>query len=64
MRPFTEAPDLPRGTGVDAALAGTAGRGQARPATSSRCVISGPKSAHQAARARNPCVSAAGWSAL
>ena len=49
-----EAPDLPRGTGVAAALAGTAGRGQARPATSSRCVISGPKSAHQAARAGQP----------
>ena len=51
MRPFTEAPDLPRGTGVDAALAGT---GQARPATSSCCVISRRKSAHQAARARQP----------
>lgn len=54
MRPFTEAPDLPRGTGVDAALAGTAGRGQARSATSSCCVISGRKSAHQAARAGQP----------
>jgi hypothetical protein len=53
MRPFTEAPDLPRGTGVDAALAGT-GRGQARSATCSCCVISGRKSAHQAARARQP----------
>jgi hypothetical protein len=49
-----EAPDLPRGTGVDAGLAGTATSGQARPATSSRCVISGRKSAHQAARARQP----------
>ena len=37
MSPFTEAPDLPGGTGVDAALAGTAGRGQARTATSSCC---------------------------
>jgi hypothetical protein len=54
MRPFTEAPDLPRGTKVDAALAGTEGRGQARPATSSRCVISGRKGAHQAARAGQP----------
>jgi hypothetical protein len=47
-----EAPDFPRGTGVDAALAGTVGRGEARPATSSCCVISGRKDAHQAARAR------------
>ena len=54
MRPFTEAPDLPRGTGVDAALAGIAASGQARPATSSCCAISGRKSAHQAARAGQP----------
>ena len=49
-----EAPDLPRGTGVAAGLAGIAASGQARPATSSGCVISGPKSAHQAARAGQP----------
>ena len=49
-----EAPDLPRGTGVDARLAGTAASGQARPVTTSCCVISGPKSAHQAARAGRP----------
>ena len=55
MSPFTEAPDLPRGTGVDAALAGTAGRGQARLAPpQAAAVISGRKGAHQAARAHQP----------
>jgi hypothetical protein len=48
------APYLPRETGVDAALAGTAASGQARPVTSSCCVISGRKGAHQAARAHQP----------
>ena len=54
MSPFTEAPDLPRGTGVAAALAGIAASGQARPATSSCCVISGRTRAHQAARGGQP----------
>lgn len=54
MRPFTAAPDLPRGAGVDAALAGTAASAQARPATSSCCAISARKSALQAARAHQP----------
>ncbi len=59
-----EAPDFPRGTGVDAALAGTAGRCEAPPATSSCCVISGRKDAHQAARAHQPLRERRGWSAL
>jgi hypothetical protein len=49
-----EAPYLPRETGVDAALADTAASGEARPATSSCCVINGRKGAHQAARAHQP----------
>ena len=49
-----EAADLPRGTGVAAGLAGIAASGQARPATSSCCVISGRTRAHQAARAGQP----------
>jgi hypothetical protein len=49
-----EAPYLLRETGVDAALAGTAATGQARPATSCCCVIGGPKGADQAARAHRP----------
>jgi hypothetical protein len=49
-----EAPFLPRETAVDAALAGTAASGQARPVTGSCCVISGRKGAHQAARAHQP----------
>jgi hypothetical protein len=54
MRSFTEAPDLPPGTGVDAAIPAAAASGQAPPATSSCCVISGRKRAHQAARAHQP----------
>jgi hypothetical protein len=54
MRPFTEAPDPAAGTAVDAALAGTAASGQARPATSGCCLISERKGAHQAARAHQP----------
>ena len=54
MSPFIEAPDLAPGTRVDAAPAATAASGQARSATSSCCVISGPESGHQAARARQP----------
>jgi hypothetical protein len=46
-----EAPYLPRETGVDVALGGTAASGQAHPATSSCCVIGRPKRADQAARA-------------
>jgi hypothetical protein len=49
-----EAPYLPRETGVDAALAGTAASGQARPVTSSCSVISRRKGAHQAARTHQP----------
>jgi hypothetical protein len=45
-----EAPYLPRDTGVDAALAGTAASDQARP-TSGCCVISRPKRPDQAAGA-------------
>jgi hypothetical protein len=49
------APYLPRETGVDAALAGTAASGQApAAAASSCCVISGRKGAQQAARAHQP----------
>jgi hypothetical protein len=52
MRSFTEVADLPRGTGVDAALAGTGASGQARAAARSCCVIRGRNNANQAARAR------------
>jgi hypothetical protein len=62
MRPFTEAPYLPRGTRVDAALASSTASGQARRATSSCCVIGACQSAYQPARAQPPLRKRGRWS--